>query len=181
MRRICLIILSVILLSACKNKASDDHLPPKVMQKILIDINLAETYSIYVKDNVHRGGMKNTDSLSAYYKTIFNHYKITQDEFYTSLEWYKAHPEELDSVYAKMIPVAALMQSKAIPLKTVVKTDSANTSKPDTTVNMQTTVQAAQKTDSVKSKKLNKKQADTAGKKKIHPLKKNRIDSASKK
>ncbi len=108
------VVIAMAMLAAfasCKQSLSGDHLPPAVMQKVLLDVNLAEAYSTSVKDSVHRGGLKNTDSLAAFYKTIFAHYNITQAQFSASMEWYKAHPEEMDSVYNKMIPVATRWQS----------------------------------------------------------------------
>lgn len=94
---------------------SGPHLPRDVMQKVLLDVNLAEAYCISVKDSLHRPGAKNIDSLSAFYKQIFDHYKITEDEFNSSLTWYKYHPAELDSIYAKLIPVVTTWQSRMPP------------------------------------------------------------------
>jgi hypothetical protein len=107
---------SVVILS-CKNNSgfSGDHLSPKVMQKVLLDINLAESYSLNVKDSLHkRGNTKNMDSLAVYYKDIFAHYHITKDQFSQSLSWYKSHPDELDTVYNDMIPVITRWQSQPI-------------------------------------------------------------------
>ncbi len=116
---------------ACKQGLTNNHLPQKEMQKILLDINLAEAYSINAKDSLHKGNIKNTDSLSAYYKIIFDHYKITPQQFNNSLEWYKSHPEELDSVYNKMIPVASRWQTVNAAKKTA-KDDSVAKNVPDT-------------------------------------------------
>lgn len=113
MWRAMFIAFFVLLSVACRHRLGNDHLPQQEMQKILLDINLAEVYSINIKDSVHRSSIKNTDSLSVFYKTIFDHYKITPEQFNNSLEWYKSHPEELDSVYDKMIPVATRWQNKA--------------------------------------------------------------------
>ena len=110
-----LILLSVItILFSCKNNAdfSGDHLSPKVMQKVLLDINVAESYSINVKDSLHKGGTKNMDSLAVYYGAIFAHYKITQEQFSQSLNWYKDHPDEMDTLYNNMIPIVTGWQSQ---------------------------------------------------------------------
>ena len=126
MHRVLLVLVPILLLFGCQHGGgpSDEHLPPKLMQKVMMDVNLAETYCTHVQDGVHRGSMKNTDSLSAYYKTIFAHYKITEEEFYNSMEWYKSHPEELDSVYARMIPLASAMQPRLNPISPIPKADS---------------------------------------------------------
>ncbi len=85
------------------------------MQKILLDVNLAESFSITVKDTLHRGGTKNLDSLAVYYKDIFAHHHITAEEFTSSLAWYKDHPDELDTLYNNIIPVVGKMQNLPKP------------------------------------------------------------------
>ena len=108
------IIVTTIFLFAwsCKSKSDGDHLPKGVMQHLLTDISLAESYSISVKDTSHKEGTKNMDSLAGFYLDVFAHYKVTQEQFDASLDWYKDHPEELDSIYSDMIPVVAAMQSR---------------------------------------------------------------------
>ena len=99
-------ILGICVFISCKNGlkgSSTDHLPPKVMEKLLMDINLAESYCVMVKDSMHRGGTKNLDSLAAYYKTIFAHYNITEAQFTQNLEWYKNHPADLDTIYNEQL------------------------------------------------------------------------------
>jgi len=108
-----LIALPAFLCLSCKSKSSDyadDHLAPKVMQQVLKDITVAEAYSTIVKDSLHKGGMKNTDSLAGYYKDIFAHYHITQEQFSESLDWYKDHATEMDTIYANLIPIITKLQ-----------------------------------------------------------------------
>ena len=85
------------------------------MQKVLLDVNLAEAYSLTIKDSLHRRGSKNLDSLAVFYKDIFAHYHITKEQFTVSLDWYKNHPEELDTIYNNMLPIATKWQS--LPVK----------------------------------------------------------------
>lgn len=106
---VCLFFVGTLL--ACKDK-SDFHLPPKEMQKILLDVHTAEVYSSLVKkDSLHLQDNRNMDSLSRYYKEIFAHYHITKEQFDQSLNWYRDNPEELDSVYALMIPRLNTLQA----------------------------------------------------------------------
>jgi len=100
----------LLVLAACKH-VNNEHLPPKTMKKILIDMHLAEAYSIMAKDSLHRAGVKNYDSLAVWYKDIFAHYKITQQQFTESLNWYKGHPAEIDSIYADMLSTVTRLQS----------------------------------------------------------------------
>src|SRR5437899_1395819 len=99
-----LLLIFVSLLFSCKNIAPSNHLSPDLMKKILKDINIAESYSLVVKDSLHKGGSKNIDSLAVYYKDIFAHYKITAAQFTESLNWYKENPDDLDSVYSDLMP-----------------------------------------------------------------------------
>ena len=96
--------------------------------------------------------MKNTDSLAGFYITIFKHYNITAEEFAASLEWYKAHPEELDSMYNKMLPVATRMQVKIPePPKPVMKADTTIANKIDSSRKIDTIIKS--KVDTVKKRK----------------------------
>ena len=96
-RLLTITLFSFILLAACKNDQGS-HLPQKKMQEVLMDINLAEAYSSSCIDNNHSGGIKNKDSLLLYYKEIFAHHHITQEQFKNSLAWYKNHTDELDTI-----------------------------------------------------------------------------------
>jgi len=94
----------LLLLLACNTKPGDQgyHLPPKLMQQVLIDVNLAETYSTMVKDSLRRSGAKDFDSLAVYYRSVFDHYHITPAQFEASIEWYKNNPDKLDTIYTAM-------------------------------------------------------------------------------
>jgi hypothetical protein len=105
-----LLLLFPFLLLACKSKKQGDHISPAVMSKVLVDIHIAEAYSTMVKDSLHKGNSKNMDSLAYYYKNIFAHYRITQDQFDKTIEWYRQNPEEFDSAYANVIPALTKMQ-----------------------------------------------------------------------
>jgi hypothetical protein len=103
----------MLLFVSCKNKKKDsgDHLPPKLMQQVLLDINLAEAYSNMVKDSTHKGNTKNLDSLAVYYRDIFAHHKITQQQFDNSMNWYKLHPDDLDTLYSNILPIVNRWQN----------------------------------------------------------------------
>ena len=81
------------------------------MEQIIFDISIAETYSTQAKDNTHIGGLKDMDSLGRFYKDVFAHHNITAEEFGESLKWYKAHPDQLDSIYTHISARADKMLS----------------------------------------------------------------------
>ena len=106
-------LLACLSVAGCKSKKTEEHLPTKLMRDIMMDIQLAETYSTMQKDTLHKNtGMKNMDSLAVFYKDIFAHYKVTKEQFTNSLDWYKNNPEEMDSLYNDMLPVITAMQNQ---------------------------------------------------------------------
>lgn len=101
---ILLIFVSIICFASCHQQETD-HLPAQKMQQILLDVSTAEAYSIVMpKDSTKKTSDKNEDSLAVFYKRILKHYNISQAEFDKSMDWYKKHPDELDTIYTKMIP-----------------------------------------------------------------------------
>ena len=88
---------------SCDKGETTEHLPKQKMEQILLDINLAEAYSTMVNDSLHTKDTKNGDSLAAYYKVIFDHHKVSQATFNTSLAWYKNHPDDMDSVFNNIL------------------------------------------------------------------------------
>jgi hypothetical protein len=113
MKYYALSLLLLLGLPACKHASknhtasnkedSKDHIGPAKMGRILTDIHFAEAYSSMVKDSLHKGNAKNIDSLAHFYKSIFAHYNISQQQFDESMEWYRQHPEELDTAYAHVM------------------------------------------------------------------------------
>lgn len=112
MKQIFLLLLPAFLFFSC-NETNAPHFPPDKMQAILQDIHLAESYSTVIRqDSLHRGAERDYDSLAVYYQTIFRHYHTDDKEFEQSLTWYKQHPEELDSIYIRMIDSLTRLENK---------------------------------------------------------------------
>lgn len=102
--RLPLVLFFVVFLFSCEEVGDSYHLSRSEMQNLLEDIHLAESYSIQVdKDSLPNNKERNYDSLAAYYSIILKHYNITLEQFEKNLQWYKSNPDQLDSVYAKMI------------------------------------------------------------------------------
>ena len=99
---------------SCSEQPSS-RLTAAKMQRVLYDLHLAEAYSTIVgEDSTHRRNERNKDSLAVYYASILRHHNLTLDEFQQSLQWYKQRPEQLDSVYSKMIPEMLKLEAKHI-------------------------------------------------------------------
>lgn len=97
------LLLFILLLAAC-NMQSQAPIPAEKMQKVLMDLHFAETYSMMVGDTSHKAKNKNYDSLAVYYHDILQHYKISEEELKKSLDYYRDNPEEMDTVYNRMLP-----------------------------------------------------------------------------
>lgn len=81
-------------------KPDGPHLPKEEMQQVLLDVQLAEVYSTMTpEDTTKPASTGNPDSLAAFYNEVLAHHHVTAKEFMESLDWYRAHPNELDSVY----------------------------------------------------------------------------------
>lgn len=109
MRYFILFLLSFVL-SACGEKkvavekAATDLIPAAKMEKILYDMQLADVYSLSVRgDTTEHFGQKNQDSLSRYYNEIFAHHGVKYDGFMKTMQWYKEHPAQLDTIYNNIL------------------------------------------------------------------------------
>lgn len=83
-----------------------DNKPPidiSTMSEIVSNVQFAENYAmLFVSDkNEIEERVKNIDTLSKYYAIIFQHYKITEDQYQSALKWYNAHPELFVEVIKK--------------------------------------------------------------------------------
>lgn len=103
--------LACLLFAACAEKPQT-HLPAEQMQRILFDIHLAESFSMRLhEDSSKRSTARNLDSLAVFYRSVFKRHQVTPDQFEQSLKWYLAHPQELDTIYARMIPEMSKLEA----------------------------------------------------------------------
>ena len=105
LRTICFGMILGWVCSSCTQKEAD-VLPMAKMEQILYDINLAEAYSTVARHEQNLGGVKDLDTLSTFYKAIFEHHKITLQQYEQSMQWYKTHPVQLDSLYSHVSAMA---------------------------------------------------------------------------
>jgi hypothetical protein len=103
MQRRILFCFVLLLLSACKKDAPP--MTPSRMAPILADLHVADAYSSLVRDSLHPNAEKNYDSLAGWTAQIFKKHGVSLQEFNKSMDWYRDHPVELDSLYAAVIPI----------------------------------------------------------------------------
>jgi len=99
------LLLLVLLMLFWSCKQDKPTIDAKKMKLILTDLHYAEAYSMNLnKDTSSVETKRNMDSLSVYYRSILKHHKVSLKEFESSFNWYAHHPDELDSIYMKMLP-----------------------------------------------------------------------------
>lgn len=105
------IVCLLLCLGGCKYfEKEEKHLSPSKMKDVLLDVNIAESYSILLEGGPPNMNNKQQDSLAVFYKRIFQHHQISEQDFSSSLEWYRNHPSEMDSVFNAAITMAAAWQ-----------------------------------------------------------------------
>jgi hypothetical protein len=85
------------------------------MAEVLRDIHLAEAWAGMAGPDSLRApaSRRNLDTLARDYHRIFKKHGLSRDQFSEAYTWYKARPEELDSVYARVLPMLNEMEAKA--------------------------------------------------------------------
>ncbi|MBS1643937.1 MAG: DUF4296 domain-containing protein [Bacteroidetes bacterium] len=112
MRNVTLLALFLVFIfGACKQKTTA-HLPPEQMVPILADLFIADAYSATLQDSLHKNELKNYDSLAKWTEHILARHQLTMTSFNQSMDWYRDRPNELDSLFARMIPFLDSMKSK---------------------------------------------------------------------
>lgn len=94
-----ILLVALLALAACKG-GNGARIPPEKMEKVLIDIQLAEVYaSMAGRDSTHNSGLRNNDSLVAFYREVLAHHQVSLQDFKQSLDWYRQHPDKLNAIY----------------------------------------------------------------------------------
>lgn len=130
--------LLVWLLAACQQQK--EHLPADRMERLLLDLQLAEVYGTMAgTDSLHNNGLRNVDSLALFYQEVLDHHQVTFEQFKQSLDWYREHPDKLDTVYVRTMntldkDAAALQPAKTVLKDTVRAKDSVKRPVKDTIV-----------------------------------------------
>jgi hypothetical protein len=83
------------------------------MGNILLDIQLAETYSMGIgPDSTKSRFNKNYDSLEVFYSAILKHYHLSFAKFNEALNWYKQRPIQADSLLSLVLDGLHVTQSE---------------------------------------------------------------------
>lgn len=117
MRRSYLFLLLLVAVTSCnsqdsKRQKEEPPIPISKMEDIVIDLHLAEVYSSITRDSNHMVTIKNIDSLALYHRDVIAHHNLSLDQLNDITEWFKYHPEQLDTVYNRIIPRITEMEAR---------------------------------------------------------------------
>jgi hypothetical protein len=101
--------LFIFFANACKEK--EPTLSIKTMSSVLKDMHIAEAYAQHMKKDSTNPTIKNADSLFVYNAEILEKHHLNEKEFYKNIDWYKNHPELLDSIYQNILTEIAIYQT----------------------------------------------------------------------
>jgi hypothetical protein len=119
----CLLIMLVITACTRKDRIPGDILPPPKMQAVLWDMMRADQFlADYV---LNRDTIKNKEKESIkLYSQIFTLHGITRQEFRTSFDYYRTHPEQLQQLMDSMSKQSPEAPTKPVMADTVKLADT---------------------------------------------------------
>lgn len=101
--RLALTLLAGLLTVSCNT--DKPHLPPEKLAPVLAELHLADVYCGMLQKPGEPSRGKNLDSLATWTKAILAEHHLSREEFAQSMDWYRDRPTELDSLYAKVLPL----------------------------------------------------------------------------
>lgn len=96
-----IVVILFFSLFSCRKKKENPPIPPQKLAQIIVDIQIAESYSKGLdadKDSSLTHFTKNTDSLYRFYSSILHHYNLSLENFNDAVVWYQNHPNNMDSL-----------------------------------------------------------------------------------
>lgn len=107
MKRFFAIIISCMLLYACKPGIPKEIIQPDQMEKVLFDVHVVDGYvtTIAKKDSA-------TLVASAYYKGIYKKFNIDSALYAKSMNYYYDHPDIMEKIYQQVEKTFAKEKAK---------------------------------------------------------------------
>lgn len=84
----------------------------KVMSKVLLKMHLAESYAQALPKKENSTVHKDPDSLLKYHSMVLDEFHISKASFQKNINYYKKHPDLLDSIYQLVLSDVAILQAK---------------------------------------------------------------------
>jgi hypothetical protein len=98
------------LLATASCRKEDAHLPPQKLAPVLAELHLADVYCGMLQQPGEPSHGKNLDSLASWTRQILAAHHLSREAFTQSMDWYRDRPAELDSLYAKVLPILDSMR-----------------------------------------------------------------------
>lgn len=102
----------LLLQTGCKSLPDNPPVATDKMSKILLDMQIAETYSLGLGDSVTNKFEKNYDSLGVFYRSIFKKYDISFEDFKDAMKWYEERPPKMDSLLSGVLSQLSEIKAK---------------------------------------------------------------------
>ena len=100
--------------TSCKRIEEKPPISMEKMKKVLLDLQIAETYSVGLNfDTLSPGNKfkKNYDSLSVFYGAVLNHHDLSITDFKEAMKWYENKPVLMDSLV--MLTIEQMTEEQA--------------------------------------------------------------------
>lgn len=107
-------LLALVIIFAavgCKHKTKpipSGIIDKETMVNIIVDVNLSEAIFRLKQPSYPQ----DSNYVRAYYDVIFNKYKISKEQFNSSLKYYTKHPEKFGEIYDETLNRLTRMQSE---------------------------------------------------------------------
>jgi len=95
-----IILILIIIFQSCKKEISQQTIPKKKFESILIDLFVAD--AVLNKENLTDTKLQHQDSLS-YYNYIFKKYNVSREQFYNSYKYYLSHLDQLVKIQSNVL------------------------------------------------------------------------------
>ncbi len=108
---LCLCVFAVLILFSCSNKPIDT--PKNILTKTEMVPVLVDMHLVQAVVGVNQQSDSLRYSINDYVSSIFKLHHITKEKYDSSLQFYTAHPELLDEIYAEVINELSKKQSES--------------------------------------------------------------------
>ena len=97
---VCLITVGML---ACNNKEDAPKIPADKFEKILVDMQAAEIYSVAVASlDKQELAKSDQDTLTKYYGILLQHHNVSFEDVQQTLNWYFEHPNEYSTLLIRV-------------------------------------------------------------------------------
>ncbi len=105
----CLVLLMVVLATACTYRKFGDTIPARKLVNVLVDVHLAD--GIAVNSMAANNFGQRLDSASLY-QSVFDKYGVTRAMFDSTMSYYTENPDDFQKIYNKVTAKLKLIEDE---------------------------------------------------------------------